>query len=366
METPEPSAQPAPSAPTPAAVEARYRVALANSGVILFEHDTALRYTWISSTQFYDVSRVIGRTDGDLFPAADVSRLVALKQRVLETGQRVSEDVSVTMNGKCYAYLLTVDPIRAASGEIVGLTGASRDVTAAKETEAKLARALEFRDEVAGMLGHDLRSPLHAIVASAQLMLRTAPPGSSDDKRIRIIEQSAKRMATMIGALLDFAQSRFQASLPVNPAPTEFGEVVRRVVDEVEAAYAGRSVEVDVAGPVHGTWDTDRLFQVASNLIVNAVKHGDPAGVVQARVRDHDDSVVLEVVNEGRGIPADRMETLFQPFKSRATNASAERGLGLGLYIADQIVRAHRGTIDVDSSPERTVFRVTLPRHSTS
>ena len=138
------------------------------------------------------------------------------------------------------------------------------------------------------------------------------------------------------------------------------------MVDEVEAAYAGRSVEVDVAGPVHGTWDTDRLFQVASNLIVNAVKHGDPAGVVQARVRDHDDSVVLEVVNEGRGIPADRMETLFQPFKSRATNASAERGLGLGLYIADQIVRAHRGTIDVDSSPERTVFRVTLPRHSTS
>jgi PAS domain S-box-containing protein len=366
MEELEPSAEPAAPGPTPAAVEARYRVALANSGVILFEHDTALRYTWISSTQFYDVSRVIGRTDGDLFPAADVSRLVALKERVLKSGQRVSEDVSVTMNGKCYMYLLTVDPIHAASGEIVGLTGASRDVTAAKETEAKLARALEFRDEVAGMLGHDLRSPLHAIVASAQLMLRTAAPGSTDEKRIRIIERSAKRMATMIGTLLDFAQSRFQASLPVNPTPTELGEVVRRVVDEVEAAYAGRSVEVDVAGPVHGTWDTDRLFQVASNLIVNAVKHGDPAGVVQARVRDHDDSVVLEVVNEGRGIPADRMETLFQPFKSRATNSSAERGLGLGLYIADQIVRAHQGTIAVDSSQERTVFRVTLPRHSTS
>jgi PAS domain S-box-containing protein len=365
MGKPEPSADPEPPAPTPAAVEARYRVALANSGVILFEHDMSLRYTWISSTQFYDVSRVIGRTDGDLFPAADVSRLVALKERVLKTGQRASEDVSVTMNGKCYAYLLTVDPMYAASGEIVGLTGASRDVTGAKETEAKLARALEFRDEVAGMLGHDLRSPLHAIFASAHLLRRTSPPGSPDEKRILIIERSAKRMATMIGALLDFAQSRFQASLPVNPAPTELGEVVRRVVEEVEAAYA-RSIEVDLAGPVHGTWDTDRLSQVASNLIVNAVKHGDPQGVVQARVRDHDESVVLEVVNEGRGIPADRMETLFQPFKSRAADSSAERGLGLGLYIADQIVRAHQGTIHVDSSQERTVFRVTLPRHSTS
>lgn len=347
--------------------DARFRVALAHSGVVAFEHDTHLRYTWIYPTQFYRLDDVIGRTDLALFHEEDARRLMDLKTAVLRSGSGVTEEVHVTMNGQRHEFLLTVEPLRDAQKNIIGLTGASTNITAAKKAQVELANALEFRDQVIGILSHDLRNPLGAIYGWTRKLLDRHRP---DDERRSLlrIERSARRMTEMVATLLDFADSRFNGTLPVLPAPTNLGEVLSGVIDELSAANPGRQIELQVEGDVVGNWDASRLAQVASNLIGNALQHGDSKGAVRTKVRALPTEVVLEVANDGPPIPAERIPTLFKPFQpGRTTDRSLSRGLGLGLYIADQIVRAHEGSIEVRSSVGTgTAFCVRLPRRASN
>jgi PAS domain S-box-containing protein len=351
--------------------EERFRVALAHSGVVAFEHDRDLRYTWIYPTQFYAVEQVLGRTDAELFDGDDARPLMELKRRVLKTGVSAREEVHVTKNGRLHEFVLTVVPLVDSQGTVVGLTGASTNIDAAKEVQRELAKALEFRDRVIGILGHDLRNPLSAIQGWTGRLLAREP---LEDRRRPLlrIEQSVRRMTELIGTLLDFSDARFNASLPMSPAPTDLIEVMRGVIDELRAANPGRDIDLVVEGDAGGTWDGARLAQVASNLIANALTHGDEEGTVGVKIRSEGAAVVLEVSNGGSPIPQPRMSQLFKPFQpghALATPPGAEgsrttrRGLGLGLFIADQIVRAHAGSIEVASSSETgTVFSVRLPR----
>jgi PAS domain S-box-containing protein len=351
--------------------EGRFRLALAHSGVVVFEHDRELRYTWIFPTQFYDESLVLGRTDADLFPEADARRLMDLKREVLRTGARLREEVQVTVDGRRHEFVLTVDPVCDADGRVVGLTGASSNISEAKEAQGRLAEALEFRDKAIGMLGHDLRDPLNAIYGWTHLLLAQKDREDERGPLLRIA-RSVKRMAEMIGSLLDFAECRFRDGLEVRPAPADLSEVLRAVVEELAAAHPGRRIRLVTDGDARGTWDAGRLAQVASNLVGNALKHGAPEGVVQVRVRAENDGVALEVENEGSSIPEEIIPDLFKPFqahRSRLQNSASgrERSLGLGLFISQQIVRAHAGAIAVAARQEGgTIFRVHLPRAAES
>jgi signal transduction histidine kinase len=343
--------------------EARFQLALANSGVLAFEHDTALRYTWIYPTQFYAVADVIGRTDAELFGSDDAARLMSIKRRVLETGLRASEEVFIIKDGHRHDYRLTVEPKRDEHGSIVGLTGVSMNISEAKRTQNELRDALAFRDKVLGILGHDLRNPLGAISMGAQTLLLTSELSEDARRHIVRIERSSKRMAEMITTLLDFADSRFKSSISVSLAEVDLSPVVRAVVDELRASALGREIELTVEGDMTGAWDAARLEQVASNIVGNALKHGD--GLVQVRLTAEIKDVVLTVSNRGTPIPVDRIHAIFQPFHAPPTAAqpTAQRSLGLGLYIADQIVRAHHGSITVTSTAENgTIFSVRLPR----
>lgn len=341
----------------------RFRVALAHSRVVAFEHDTQLRYTWIYPTQFYKLDEVLGRNDLALFREEDARRLMELKAGVLRSGLGVTEEVHVTMNGQRHEYLLTVEPLRDAQKNIIGLTGASTNITAAKKAQVELANALEFRDQVIGILSHDLRNPLGAIYGWTRILLDKYLPDETRRPLLRI-ERSARRMTEMVSTLLDFADSRFNGSLPVLLTPTNLGEVLSGVIDELRAANPGRQIKFEVEGDAAGNWDASRLAQVASNLIANALQHGDSGGTVRTKLRALGAEVILEVANDGPPISTERIPDLFKPFQpGRALDKSPSRRLGLGLYIADQIVRAHMGSIDVRSSAATgTVFCVRLPR----
>ena len=342
----------------------RFRVALAHSGVIAFEHDAALRYTWIYPTQFYAVAEVVGRTDAELFGDDDAAPLMDIKREVLGSGEGQKREVHVTRDGRRFDYLLTVEPLRDPAGAIVGLTGASMNITESKRVQGELARALEFRDQMIGVLGHDLRGPLGGVYGWTQAML-AQQIGETERRAFVRIERSAKRMIEMIETLLDFAESRFRGHLGVRPADADLGEIARGVVEELLAANVGRVIRLDVEGRPRGPWDAARFAQVASNLIGNALKHGARDGIVEVALRVDDAGVVFEVHNDGTPIPNERIPELFEPFRAEAPRAgsSTQRGIGLGLYIVDQIVRAHGGSIEVTSTRELgTRFSVRLPR----
>jgi signal transduction histidine kinase len=227
----------------------------------------------------------------------------------------------------------------------------------------------ESKEMFLAILGHDLRTPIGAVMTSARFMLDTKElPEPHLTLTSRIVNAST-RMNHMVGALLDFTRSRLGSGIPINPATMNMGKVVHDVVDEISAANSDRTIKLDARGALKGQWDCGRLSQVVSNLVVNALEHGDHRGVVTVDVRGDDGEVVLTVHNRGRSIPQDELDGIFSAMKQQDKTLRARRGesdnLGLGLYIVDQIVQAHKGKISVESTDQAgTTFTVRLPRNT--
>ncbi len=350
--------------------EERFRVALAHSNITLFEQDAEGRYTWIYNAPLgFSASDVVGRTTRELVSAEEAGPLEALDRAVLRSGDRAQQEARISERGggEVHHLLVSQEPLRDPSGDIVGLTGAATDITGQKRAQEQLAQALAFREQVMGILGHDLRNPLGAVCALAALLLRREDLPEDAMEPIAEIGRAGHRMLEMIGTLLDFTGSRFAGALPVAPVATDLHDVCRNVVGELRAASPGRSIELELEGDGRGTWDPARMAQVVSNLVGNALQHGARHAPVRVSVSGDDRTVVLAVENQGPAIAPELMPGLFEPFfrGPAPRDTSRGRGLGLGLYIVRQVVDAHGGTVDVDSSEERgTAFTVRLPRSS--
>jgi signal transduction histidine kinase len=209
-----------------------------------------------------------------------------------------------------------------------------------------------------GILGHDLRNPLQAIVTSAHLLI-----GADNDTLVRPAARvlaSGQRMGRMIDQLLDFTRVRVGNGVPLAPLRVDLVTLVRDVVGEIEDAR-GCVIRLTQKGRADGRWDPDRLSQVFSNLVANAVQHGDPAAGVDVGIDGEGDPVVV-VVENGGGIPPDLRARLFEPMAGGVRRRDGSQGLGLGLFITREIVAAHGGRIDVDCGDDRTAFVVSLPR----
>ena len=224
---------------------------------------------------------------------------------------------------------------------------------------AQLARAVRVSEMFMGIVGHDLRNPLAAISATASLGLRRGPPEALRRDLERILT-SAHRMSRMIEQLLDVTRIRLGNGLPVARAEMDLAEVARQGIAEAERAHPDRRFVVEVRGATRGSWDHDRLAQVLSNLLANAVQHGPPSSPVTLTLDGtRAESVTLRVHNEGAPIPPERLASLFDAFNA----GDRSRGLGLGLYITREIVVAHGGSVEVVSTQGGgTAFVVTLPR----
>ena len=238
--------------------------------------------------------------------------------------------------------------------------GAVMDQTAAKE----MAQALAFRDQVMGIVGHDLRNPLAAVLGIAGLAQLDSSLSNKAREQIAQMERSAQRMKELVETLLDFTRTRFAGKLPVSPCMTDLRDVCARVVSELAVGRPDREITLDTDGDSTGMWDPSRIAQVISNLVGNALSHGDRAAPIRLRIVGAPDEVRLDVHNRGPAIAPDILPVLFEPFRrGRGADDRAPRGLGLGLHIAKQIVAAHGGAIAVRSDADSgTTFSVTLPR----
>ncbi|MDB4964703.1 MAG: Signal transduction histidine kinase CheA [Myxococcales bacterium] len=287
----------------------------------------------------------------------DIQRARDLVARVQRDGEDFESELRLLLGDGSVKHVRIV-------GHAVGgpgtsdFVGAVMDISAAKE----MAQALAFREQVMGILGHDLRNPLSAvlgIIGLAKLKGNVSAAGRQQ------IENAVFRMSEMIETLLDFTQTRFAGKLPISPTNMDLGEVCRRVVAELAAGHPRRVIELEVRGDLRGQWDAARLAQVISNLASNALTHGDPCAPVRLSIDGEQREVSLKVHNHGPAIAPELIPILFEPFRRGSTpDGHGPRGLGLGLHIAKQIVIAHGGSISVHSSPEEgTTLWVALPRN---
>ncbi|HUR92128.1 MAG TPA: sensor histidine kinase [Gemmatimonadaceae bacterium] len=218
------------------------------------------------------------------------------------------------------------------------------------------------------ILGHDLRTPLGAVIMSSQFMLETGDLKEPHLELTARIARAGLRMNQMVGALLDFTRSRLGGGIPIEREPMNMGKAVHDVVGEICSVYPARKIEIDARGSLDGEWDCARVSQVLTNLIGNALEHGGPDTGVTVEVHGDADEVTLEIHNRGAAISQEQLKGLFNPMKkSEQTGNVGGNGptgnLGLGLYIAERIVNSHRGRIDVESSEaDGTTFTVHLPR----
>ncbi|MDQ2890677.1 MAG: HAMP domain-containing histidine kinase [Gemmatimonadota bacterium] len=220
------------------------------------------------------------------------------------------------------------------------------------------------------ILGHDLRTPLGAVITSSQFMLDT---GDLEEPNLTLatrIVRSSKRMNRMVGDLLDFTRGQLASGVPITRQEMDLAKETRHAVDEIEAAHPDRLLTLSISGDLHGNWDCARIGQVLANLLGNAVQHGSPDSPITVTARGEATEAVVTVSNGGTPIQAADLPYLFDPFKrlrsgdtSAHPSSSPSGSLGLGLYIAERIVSAHAGMIDVSSNEDTgTTFTVHLPR----
>jgi signal transduction histidine kinase len=220
--------------------------------------------------------------------------------------------------------------------------------------------ASQLREQFIAVLGHDLRNPLGAI-RSGLLLLGRLPKGAESEKVLAMVERSVLRMTGLIDDVLDFARGRLGGGLSFDREPeSNLDGLLEQVVRELESSRPGRSVTRDIRIGRVVVCDGRRLAQMLSNLLGNALSHGDPNGPVRVRALASADSLEIAVENRGATIPPEVVARLFQPF-SRGDASPGGQGLGLGLYIASEIARAHRGRLDVESAAGETRFTFRMP-----
>ncbi|MBM1173861.1 GAF domain-containing sensor histidine kinase [Microvirga arabica] len=218
----------------------------------------------------------------------------------------------------------------------------------------------ELREQFIAVLGHDLRNPLASIDAGAKMLLREplSPKGMTV---VDLVQSSVKRMAELIDNVLDFARGRLGSGLTLErDARVPLGEVLEQVVDELRAAWPDRRIETRLAVTKTVSCDRARIAQLLSNLVANAITHGASEETIVVHASTLGGNFELSVANQGEPIPPATMKRLFQPFFRVAARPS-QQGLGLGLYIACEIARAHGGSLDVTSDQEETRFTFRMP-----
>lgn len=282
----------------------------------------------------------------------------------------------VLPDGEYFGNLCAIHPhpAKVSDGRIIGMfTGFAELIAvqlASERASERQRRALEderaegeLREQFIAILGHDLRGPLNGIAAGAQyLQLPTAGLGPQALSVAQRIANSTRRMTALIDDVLDFATGRLGGGFDLQLSEVhDAADALREVVAEHQLAHPERQIMADIEAdhPVH--CDRGRLQQLASNLLGNALTHGAPDEPVQLSAKIDDASIVITVTNAGDPIPETALPYIFTPFWRRSTSTARE-GLGLGLFICSQIVKAHGGALEVMSTRDNgTTFAARLP-----
>jgi signal transduction histidine kinase len=216
-----------------------------------------------------------------------------------------------------------------------------------------------------GVLGHDLRSPLGAVLLSAEVLLRTGDLPPKPTKNVSRIYMSVKRSIKIVGDLLDFTRTQLGSGIPVRIENNDLAQTCRGMVEEAQAYHLDRQIDLLTEYTLPWRFDKSRMEQVIANLIGNAIQHGEADTPVTVTLKAVDGFALLSVHNAGRPIEEGAKASLFNPLIRHLQGGveyGAEAGLGLGLYIASAIVSAHQGSIEVESEAgSGTTFTVCIP-----
>lgn len=275
-------------------------------------------------------------------------------------------------DGDYFGTLCALDPVAANlsnGATITSMTLFSQLITKHLETETKLndsqvallgeRETSELREQFIAVLGHDLRTPLGSILLGAELLEKEQLSARAHGVVLRM-KRSAHRMAGLVNDVVDFTRGRMGGGIPIAMRPeTSLRTPLTQVVEELRGAYPGRVIEVDFSLDKPVLCDVQRIQQMLSNLLKNALVYGDPTRPVLVRCSSQNGIFELSIVNHGPAISQGTIDQLFKPFWRASAHASSE-GLGLGLFIVSEIARSHGGDLAVDSSDDATRFTFRL------
>jgi PAS domain S-box-containing protein len=233
----------------------------------------------------------------------------------------------------------------------------------------KLHRFDEFRKLAAGIIAHDMRSPLSTIKLTSQMLIEREGLPQKALQKVQTIVRKVDTMAKMVERLLLYTQAQFGGGVSLDKEFVDLERVCQDALGDAQSSRPDAVIQIKTEGNCWGVWDRIRLTEVASNLVGNAVKYGQPGQPIHVLARDEGDQVSLHVHNLGPPIPTEWLPVIFDPFRRRTDGqrSSSEGGFGLGLYIVKEIVAAHGGIVEVISSAAAgTTFTVRLPRGATA
>ena len=350
--------------------------------VMLDEHGVVA--TWNAGAQRingYATDEIVGRHFSVFYPAIDVARGTPERQlwqarshgRVEDEGERVRKD------GSTFFANVVVSAIRDDSGQLVGFTAVTRDLSERQKMEGALVRIavereraeaeIKERDIFLSVAAHEFRTPITAFQLKLQgisklveAQLGATDVGETVGQRLKEALRQAERLNELVERLLDVSRIA-NRSLDMTPEVVDLAALVAIVVEDQQenARQAATEVRLHTSGDCVGRWDRRRMEQVVVNLVSNALKYGKGTPV-EVRVEGDRDEVRVTVTDHGIGIPIDDQERIFHPFE-RAVRMHSFPGLGLGLYVARRIVEAHVGTLTVASEPASgTTFTMVVPK----
>ncbi len=373
--------------------EERFRLALENSPIVVFNQDLDLRYTWIYNPHpGFTPETVLGKTDAELLPAEDAAYLTQIKRRVVETGVTAREQVRINIGGEAFFYDLTVEPVRGATGKIVGVTCASVNITERRRAEEEIRKLnVELEERVrertaelksangeleafAYSVSHDLRAPLRAIDGFSRILLETHTASLDEEgaRYFNLIRDNARRMGQLVDDLLAFSRLGKQPLKKETVSPLV---IVSRALEELHAEQDGREVELIIGDLPDCEADPALLKQVFLNLLSNALKYTrarEKARIevgaltisdFRSQIADWDsyplkseilnlNSKIYFVRDNGVGFDMKYADKLFGVFQ-RLHRAEEYEGTGVGLAIVQRIVHRHGGQVWAEAEVDK-------------
>jgi sigma-B regulation protein RsbU (phosphoserine phosphatase) len=317
---------------------------------------------WAQARTLEDIASLVTVQDANGNP---VGRDDSPISRALRGETVAPAELAVVPHGESPRYVrVSAVPLRDARGRVVSAVSAFDDITNEHIAAADRAAAMEFQQYVLGIVSHDLRTPIQTVRMGVDAIRLHAAENQKALQIANLMDSTTKRMKGIIEQLLDVTRARLGGGIPVQPAETDLEGVVSTVLEELALAYPTAKIEPNLTS-VRGLWDPDRIAQVVSNLVGNAIQHGATAAPVKVETVLDGEQALLRVTNATKGTPIDeeKIATFFTPFAGREKKPSGQ-GLGLGLYITNEILRAHQGQISVQSDPSTTTFVVRLPLSS--
>ena len=351
-----------------------YRLLVQHSPVMIWRSGLDAKCDYFNRTWLAFTGRTIEQEMGDGWAEGvhpdDLERCVAHYRDHFQQREPFEMEYRLRRHDGMYRWIFDRGvPFWDEAGNFAGFIGSCVDVDERRRaqdaeqerSQRQLALAHDFEKWILAIVSHDIRDPLGTILFAARRLQDLADVDSPTTKHAEMVERGVHRIQHIVEDLLDLAREREGEGIPIEPGPADLRAMCRLMVDELQAKAPDRQITLDCDVDGVGEWDEHRILQALSNLASNAVQHGTPGTPVEVHVTGNEQRVLVAVRNQGI-IASEVLPRLFEPFRSSGQYARRGGGLGLGLFIARAIARAHGGDLTVESSAGATTFRLDLPR----